>query len=315
MFMPPANHSRPSPVNAATLLLLACLLPGCGAGNSPSPWIAATHGDLAYLQEYLAKDGDINARNTDAGLEGMTPLHFAAAHGQTPTVKFLLARGADVNAQSKTGSYPLHLLTRDAEIDPMETTDRTWPPRDRLEVAQILLAADANGTRSGINCRNGDGWTPLHSAALYSDANLAAFLLSRGANPGPRDMFGNTPLHFAAYLGSESVARLLLAKGADPAARNDGDSAPLHLAVKARRLEMTALLLDAAAKLPPGQADVNARGPNGGAPLHLAVANRDQKMIRLLLDRGANARLKDACGYTPQDRAKTDDLDVPFETP
>ncbi len=312
MFAPLANN-KPVSLVAATILAMGCILmSGCGAGNSPSPWAAATNGDLVYLQDYLAQGGDINARNTEAAFEGMTPLHFAAAHGQTPTVKFLLAHGADVNAQSKTGSYPLHLLVHDSEISPLEC-DAAWPARDRLDVAKILLAADANGTRSAINCRNGDGWTPLFSAVLYSDANLTAFLLDRGANVNPRDLFGNTPLHFAAFLGNEPIAKLLLANGANPAARNDEDFAPLHRAVKTGQLKMTALLLDAGAKLPPGQADVNAPGPNGSTPLHLAIGSRDQKMIRFLLDHGANTTLKDARGYTPLDRAKIDELDVPIE--
>ncbi len=39
--------------------------------------------------------------------------------------------------------------------------------------------------------------TPLHVAALHGNNHLVTFLLNKGAEIDPRDVFGRTPLHFA----------------------------------------------------------------------------------------------------------------------
>jgi ankyrin repeat protein len=82
--------------------------------------------------------------------------------------------------------------------------------------------------------REEDARTALHIAANEGNALVIAALLSRGANPGPRDVGGWRPLHVASYYGSAVVADLLLRAGARADARTGGRGAqsPLHVAVE-----------------------------------------------------------------------------------
>ncbi|MDR1330873.1 MAG: ankyrin repeat domain-containing protein, partial [Tannerella sp.] len=58
---------------------------------------AAKNGDVAPLQQLLAKGANANAKDE----YGKTALIRAAGKGHTETVKRLLAEGADVNARNK----------------------------------------------------------------------------------------------------------------------------------------------------------------------------------------------------------------------
>jgi ankyrin repeat protein len=64
---------------------------------------AAESGDLATLQTLLAKQVNIDARDS----LGRTALMLATLHGQTDTVAALLAAGADPNLADLRGTTPL----------------------------------------------------------------------------------------------------------------------------------------------------------------------------------------------------------------
>src|SRR5574337_1044517 len=62
--------------------------------------IAALKGELAMVQELIAKDADINK-------PGWTPLHYAATGGHDEIVSLLLEHSAYIDAASPNGSTPL----------------------------------------------------------------------------------------------------------------------------------------------------------------------------------------------------------------
>lgn len=109
-------------------------------------------------------------------------------------------------------------------------------------------------------CRHPLGWTPLMTAAISGDFELAKTLLEAGADPNAQDNFysnrimspnltrteiqivrdrdfsdllnprrdfrGYTALHYAVLNGSEKVVELLLQQGADPLIKNFGGLMP-----------------------------------------------------------------------------------------
>jgi ankyrin repeat protein len=105
---------------------------------------------------------------------------------------------------------------------------------------------------------------------------------------------GFTALHFACYFGQADAARLLLEKGAkvDVVANNPTRVMPLHSAASARNLEAARLLLEHGAP-------ANARQQAGFVPIHAAALNGDRDMDNLLLKHGADGSLANDQGKTP----------------
>lgn len=166
------------------------------------------------------------------------------------------------------------------------------------------------------------GDTALHLAAAAYEAELAARLLTLGANARARNRRGAEPLHYASdgVPGSSawdpaaqaSVVRLLLKAGANAGALDKSGVAPLHRAVRTRSVGAVRALLEHGV-------DVNARNASGSAALHLAVqdtgrsasgstASREAQaqVIELLLAHGARASERSGAGKTALELARSD---------
>lgn len=68
---------------------------------------------------------------------------------------------------------------------------------DAVDIAQLLITRGAN-----LNARTEYGWTPLHSAVKWSNANAAALLLLYGADVNALSDGEQTPLHVAATVSN-----------------------------------------------------------------------------------------------------------------
>jgi len=132
------------------------------------------------------------------------------------------------------------------ELLPNATPSIPQPPTEpaRLPVADIWTAAsqgnleavrrhidagvdvDATFIAPGIPA---SGATPLHLAVLADQAEIAEFLIDRGASLGARagDEHGGTPLHWAAALGRVRMAKRLIDAGADVNATDNHGYTPL----------------------------------------------------------------------------------------
>jgi cytohesin len=168
---------------------------------------AAYEGDVATVQRLL--DGNPALVNARAQERNFAPLHLAVMADRAAVAQLLLARGAEVEARDELGWTPLHHAVS-------------------VAVQELLVANGAN-----VGARDNGGRTPLHVAALSGRADLAQFLLARGADVNARDSEdGVTPLHMAAFNGQRPVAELLLVSKADINARDREGQTPLTLALK-----------------------------------------------------------------------------------
>jgi uncharacterized protein len=159
--------------------------------------------------------------------------------------------------------------------------------RDKLDAVEVLLRANP----------------PIDvfdAAALGRTGRLRELLAAQPELATAFSADGFTPLHLAAFFGQAETARVLIHAGADlgAVARNPMKVQPLHSAAAARRDEVARLLIEAGA-------DVNPAQERGYTPLHEAAQNGDVELVDLLLDRGAriDARLDD--GRTPADLAES----------
>jgi ankyrin repeat protein len=138
------------------------------------------------------------------------------------------------------------------------------------------------------------------AAALGRTGRLRELIAAQPDLTGAFSADGFTPLHLAAFFGQAETARALIHAGAEVNAvsRNEMRVMPLHSAAAARRDEVARMLIEAGA-------DVNATQEGGYTPLHAAAQNGDIELIDLLLDRGARLDARTDDGRTPADLAET----------
>ena len=95
----------------------------------------------------------------NAGVDGWTLLHHAAAAGQYKIADFLISKKADINAQAIKGETPLHLAV-------------SW---SREKIIKLLIINGAN-----VNVRNKYGNTPLQIAKTNGDREAIKLLEKYG---------------------------------------------------------------------------------------------------------------------------------------
>jgi ankyrin repeat protein len=114
----------------------------------------------------------------------------------------------------------------------------------QADAVRLLLARGAACDPAGRGWMTG---TPLHAAAASSQAEIVRMLLAAGAAPDSRQRHGYTPLLSAAANGDVATIEALLAAGADPAARNDDGKDALQLAEESGDLVASDVLRAASA--------------------------------------------------------------------
>ena len=114
-----------------------------------------------------------------------------------------------------------------------------------------------------------------------------------------RNSNGGTALHGVALTAQAEAAALLLARGADPRAESEGAQTPLHVTAfnLAAGAEMAGLLLDAGV-------EIDARNKHKATALVLSAQQGNLALIAVLLDHGANPALRSVGGRTALQAAR-----------
>lgn len=149
-------------------------------------FLAATVGDVARVQEFLAAGAAVNQQEQDHN--GWTPLDLAVRNGHKKVVQVLLAAGAAFNQKNYRGWTSLYLAV----------------VYRKLEVAQVLLAAGADA-----NWQDSYGRTPMRIAASTGQPEIVQALLEHGADQRIVDRQGRYPLESAVSFGHDKVANIL----------------------------------------------------------------------------------------------------------
>lgn len=261
---------------------------------------AAMTGDTAQAEQALAWGANIESRKSDK----YPPLFLAIRHHRVEIVKLLLAHGANTTPELEHNAGKTSALRYAAEVSdlPIFTvlSDRLqMSAEERLQLAvsagslplaNSLLTAGANP-----NTRDVYGKTALHYAA---DRKMLALLLAHGAQVNIADNTGLTPIFAMVHLqDAGAAARLLLDKGARvDLADHDGNTLLHAVAPYGANTALAALLLTHGAA-------VDARNHDGATPLHLSAEFSDTaEMVALLLAHGAAVDARDKDGNTPLHR-------------
>eukprot|EP00042_Codosiga_hollandica_P037925 m.303798 g.303798 ORF g.303798 m.303798 type:complete len:625 (-) comp55256_c0_seq2:130-2004(-) len=174
----------------------------------------------------LVEDDLVDVNGRDA--ENVTPLHWAAINDRLAIVQFLLDHDAIVDA---VGGH-------------LETTPMQWAIRQgHFQMVVLLMRNRADPLMTDKN-----GYTCLHIAAFFGQANICAYLIARGTDVDLRDKTGRTPLMWAAMkaMAPETVRTLCALNASLNLTDADGNTA-LHLAVSAENVSATKQLVDAGA--------------------------------------------------------------------
>ena len=73
------------------------------------------------------------------------------------------------------------------------------------------------------------GSSPLITAALYDQREIAAYLIKAGAKINVQNNDGSTALHVAAFFCKPEILKILLAAGADKQIKNKYGDTPLKI--------------------------------------------------------------------------------------
>lgn len=95
-----------------------------------------------------------------------------------------------------------------------------------------------------IDCRDKEGWTPLHFACIGGSVDAVRLLLEHGAEVNARTTYGQTPLHWASASGYDPIVMILLNRGAQINARGSDGWTPLHWACHHGRAGTALILLN-----------------------------------------------------------------------
>lgn len=229
-----------------------CSMSFAKAVNLPD---AVRANDIAVVQSVIESGADVN----EPDLWG-TPLDIAVSKGSDKIAQILIDAGADVEGATLPGvggEHPLHLAaTRGSGVS----------------TARLLISRGAQ-----LDARDGAGRTPLITAVLADNVEVADALLAAGADIEAVDSnLGASPLSWAACWERFKTAKFLLSKGAqiNRKAGPDGDT-PLHHAVMCKGFEMIKYLVA-------NGADVNATNNSGLTPIQRTYHRKQKELLRSL---------------------------------
>ena len=231
----------------ATTLLLECKA-NVNACIDPSgthlAWMAAYHGQVVLLQQFMKHGLDVNVRRPT---DDTTPLFAASQSGQLQAVEFLLKSKADPNMTSAHfGMEPIvpscmqghvlvlrQLLAAKAEPDVLSTTSKNTALCAAASTGNAQCLSELLTAKALVNrVRGGDSLNPVHLAAKgghlqclrlllasHADANIAASVpCNQFPGVNKRAERGPTALFLAAMSAHPECLDSLLQAKADAAA-------------------------------------------------------------------------------------------------
>ncbi|ENX57492.1 MULTISPECIES: ankyrin repeat domain-containing protein [Acinetobacter] len=190
---------------------------------------AAARNDVAHIQQLLAKNIQIDARDAS----GSTALMIATRANNVHAAQFLIDAGADVNAKDRIQDSPylyagargyLKILNMTLKHGAdLKSTNRYGgtalipaAERGHVDTVRTLIAAGID-----VDHINNLGWTALLEAIILGNGTqpyqqIVDLLIASGANVNIADGDGITPLEHAHARGYTHIEKALLAAGAKP---------------------------------------------------------------------------------------------------
>ena len=261
------------------------LAQGADPNECDALFTAIEKGSIGHVQALVKGGAELNRVDED----GKAPLYRAVQYREHAKVDALLKGGADVNAEIPS------------QVEQFRDDEPYTAIPDEPGQTAIMLAA-----------RMGD--RPLFDRLKDAGASMDGVL--HAAVIGEKEAAWKKDARMGPFYPHEPMVAPLLAEGLDPNATCDAQFhlyeryngmggvgqggagyTPLHLCVDSPSI-YNAYGLDSARALLKAGANPNAQDVAGEAPLHLV---ENAQMAEVLIEGGADYRLKNHDGQTPQD--------------
>jgi hypothetical protein len=155
--------------------------------------------------------------------------HLFQAFQRFPSLVNWLNREAATRPSSQVADIDLEA----AAVDMLKLLDQS-PLQDFLSIAEAVLLASSAGQ------------TALHLSASLGYERLSKELMARGVDPDQRDVNGYSALHFAAFYGQADCARVLVRGGADAYIFNEEGLTALEISRNSNRHSVVEFLEEVA---------------------------------------------------------------------
>ncbi|KAM6937846.1 uncharacterized protein ankrd27 [Xenentodon cancila] len=283
------NRSKESPVqcalNSKILMLLQSMRNSHQRSGVDSPSCSPLASDCSSRRSSISSTSSLGSEAKPDGERvqhrEVEKLLRASADGDVEMVRYLLEWMDEEEEEEEE-------LRSEAPLCHPLCQCENCAPTQKLTVQQAGAL--------GVNSCNGDGFTPLHVAALHGRSALAALLIRHGASVNVRTNQSATPLHLACQNSHAPVARLLLECNAKVNKKDHYGNTALILACLRGNLETVTMLLE-------NNAVVNVANLQGNTALHEAVQGGHQALVELLLRGGASPGLRNKRQRTALDCA------------
>ena len=178
-------------------------------------------------------------------------------------------------------------------------------PKER-SVITLILSGKGNEAKSlfqskyDINETDASGNTPLHAAALVDDADVAHFLLIKGADDTRVNSDGDTPLHAAIKNDNFGAVRVFAENGSGVFVRNADGKTALEAGLEKSDAYVAALIT---------QNTGRERDSDGNTIVHYCVRMQNESAVRKCIKKGIPVSVQNNAGKTPLDIALEDSGD------
>jgi ankyrin repeat protein len=261
-------------------------------GETPLMAVARS-GKVDAARLLIEAGADVNAKENWGG---QTALMWAAARSQPEMVKLLASKGADLDARGVVRQWERKVIKepRPKDMNKGGFTPLIYAAREGcVECARHLLAAGADP-----DLEDPDRVTPLTMALMNLHFDVAALMITSGADIDKWDLYGRSPLYMAADVSTLPV-------------KGNGAMAVLPSLDEHTALDVARMLLETGAnpniqlkRRPPYRDVPQDRGGDtilaqGATPLLRAARAGDAPFVALLLEHGALVDLPSKEGVTP----------------